>query len=234
VFVYKDSEDRLIATTLTPKILLNQFAYLKVEMVTQHGAFLDWGLEKQLFVPFREQALKMSEEKSYIVYMYLDKKTARLAASSKINHFLDNSSLTVSIGDEVDILICDSTNLGINVIINHLHKGLLYHNELFEKVKTGDTRKGYIKKIREDNKIDVQLQKQGYGNIEPNALIILEKLKANTGFLALTDESSPEMISNQLEMSKKTFKKAIGLLYKQKLIHLEKTGIRMINPEKVN
>ncbi len=228
VFVYKDSEDRLIATTLTPKVFLNQFAFLKVEMITQYGAFLDWGLEKHLFVPFSEQAQKMTEGKYYIIYMYLDSKTERLVASSKINHFLNNKELTVDVGDEVEIMVCEPTDLGINVIINNLHKGLIYYNEIFARIKMGDVRKGYIKNIRDDNKIDVQLQKQGYENVEPNAQLILEKLKANAGFLALTDYSTPDEIRIHLEMSKKTFKKAIGLLYKQNIINIEKTGIRLI------
>ncbi|OIP03386.1 MAG: GntR family transcriptional regulator [Bacteroidetes bacterium CG2_30_32_10] len=231
VFVYKDSEDRIIGTTLTPKVFLHQFAYMKVEMISQHGAFLDWGLEKQLFVPFREQARKMEEGKWYIIYMYRDEESDRLVASSKINGYLDNDELTVKVGDQVDILICESTDLGINVIINNIHKGLIYHNELFAKVNIGDIRKGYIKNIREDNKIDVQLQKQGYGNVEPSAQIILEKLKANGGFLELTDASAPEDIAKQLEMSKKTFKKAIGSLYKNHLINIEQTGIRWIMTE---
>jgi len=231
VFVYKDSEDRIIGTTLTPKVFLHQFAYMKVEMISQHGAFLDWGLEKQLFVPFREQARKMEEGKWYIIYMYRDEESDRLVASSKINGYLDNDELTVKVGDQVEILICESTDLGINVIINNIHKGLIYHNELFAKVNIGDIRKGYIKNIREDNKIDVQLQKQGYGNVEPSAQIILEKLKANGGFLELTDASAPEDIAKQLEMSKKTFKKAIGSLYKNHLINIEQTGIRWIMTE---
>jgi len=231
VFIYKDSEDRIIGTTLTPKVFLHQFAYMKVEMISQHGAFLDWGLEKQLFVPFREQARKMEEGKWYIIYMYRDEESDRLVASSKINGYLDNDELTVKVGDQVDILICESTDLGINVIINNIHKGLIYHNELFAKVNIGDIRKGYIKNIREDNKIDVQLQKQGYGNVEPSAQIILEKLKANGGFLELTDASAPEDIAKQLEMSKKTFKKAIGSLYKNHLINIEQTGIRWIMTE---
>ncbi len=163
--------------------------------------------------------------------MYRDEESDRLVASSKINGYLDNDELTVKEGDEVEVLIGESTDLGINVIINNIHKGLIYHNELFAQIKIGDRRKAYIKKIREDNKIDVQLQKQGYGNIEPNAQLILEKLKSNGGFLALTDNSTPEEITKEMEMSKKTFKKAIGLLYKQKIIELEKTGIRLLELE---
>jgi predicted RNA-binding protein (virulence factor B family) len=227
VFVYKDSEDRIIATTLQPKITLHEFALLEVVMVNEFGAFLDWGLEKHLFVPFKEQAKKMEEGRFYIVFLYVDEKTDRLVASAKLNKFLSNEELTVEEGQEVDILIGESTDLGINVIINGLHKGLVYHNELFTKVRLGETVKGYIKKIREDNKIDVGLQKQGYENVEPNAEKILEKLKSNKGFLALTDNSSPEEILDQLEMSKKTFKKAIGLLYRNEVIRLEDKGIRL-------
>jgi uncharacterized protein len=225
VFIYNDSEDRVIATTLQPKITLHHFAYLQVKMVTKMGAFMDWGLNKDLLVPFREQNGAMQEDKYYIVYLYLDKATNRLVGSSKISRFLYNQALTIEEGEEVDLLFWQNTELGINVIINHVHKGLLYHNELFEKVKIGDVRKGYIKKIREDNKIDVSLQKLGYENVEPNAQKILNKLKEMKGFLPLSDNSSPAEITQQLEMSKKTFKKSIGLLYKQKMIRLEENGI---------
>jgi uncharacterized protein len=231
VFVYKDSEDRPIATTLTPKILFNQFAFLKAEMLSTHGAFLDWGLEKQLFVPFSEQARQMEEGSYYLVYMYFDQKSERLVASSKINKFLNNDEIHVLEGEEVDIIICEPTELGFNVIINQQYKGLIYNNEIFSPVSTGEFKKGFIRKIREDHKIDVSLQKPGYQNTEPNAAIILEKLKANTGFLTLNDDSSPEEIKQQLGMSKKTFKKAIGLLYKQERIQLTKTGILLVNEE---
>jgi predicted RNA-binding protein (virulence factor B family) len=229
VFLYKDSEDRLIATNLVPKIKLNEFALLKVEMANEVGAFLDWGLEKQLFVPFREQKQKMQEGRYYIVYMYLDEKTQRLAASAKLNQFLDNTELTVRTGDEVDVMMWEPTDLGINVIINNRHKGLLYDNELFTEVEEGEIRKGYIKNIREDKKIDVQLQKPGYGNIEPSSQLILNKLKEHEGFIPLTDKSEPEEIAKFLAMSKKTFKKAVGLLYRHKRIQLDPDGIRLID-----
>jgi predicted RNA-binding protein (virulence factor B family) len=230
VFIYKDSEDRIIATTLVPKIHLHEFALLKVEMANEVGAFLDMGLEKQLFVPFREQHPKMQPGKFYIVYMYLDPKTDRLVGSAKLNQFLDNKELTVQVGDEVDVLMWEPTDLGINVIINHKHKGLLYDNELFTEVEEGEIRKGYIKHIREDHKIDVQLQKAGYDNIiEPSSAALLAKLKAaEGGFLPLNDKSGPEEIARHLEMSKKTFKKAVGLLYRKKMISLEENGIRLI------
>ncbi len=229
VFVYKDSEDRVIATTLTPKITLNHFAYLRVEMVSEVGAFLDWGLEKQLLVPFREQMRKMVAGESYIVYMYYDEKSERLAASAKLNQFLSNEELSVRTGDEVEIMLWEETDLGINVIINNRHKGLIYDNEIFTEIEEGEIRKGFIKNIREDNKIDVLLQKTGYGNIEPNASLILEKLKAGGGFLALTDKSEPGQIISQLGMSKKTFKKAVGSLYRRKIIRIEEDGIHLVD-----
>jgi predicted RNA-binding protein (virulence factor B family) len=228
VFVYRDSEDRLVSTNLRPKIQLHQFAVLQAVMVNQIGAFLDWGLEKNLFVPFREQGTKMLKGRWYMVYLYLDEQTDRLVASAKINRFLNNEQLTVKEGDEVEVMIWETTDLGVNVIINNLHKGLVYHNEFFAQVTPGDIRKGYISKIRDDHKIDVQLQMPGVGNIEPSAARILEILQTKDGFLPLTDNSEPEEIARHLEMSKKTFKKAIGSLYKQKIVMIEKDGIRLI------
>lgn len=231
VFIYKDSEDRLVATTEQPKISLHQFAYLQATAVNAYAAFLDWGLEKDLFVPYKEQPQKMIAGKWYVVYLYLDEQTDRLVASANVHRFLKNEALTVQVGDEVDVLIWESTDLGYNVIINNVHKGLIYRNELFTPVKIGDIRKGYIKKIREENRIDVQLQKSGYDNIEPNTGKILAQLKAQGGFLPLNDNSSPEDITFQLEMSKKTFKKAIGLLYKQQVIRLAEDGIYLNEEE---
>lgn len=227
VFIYKDSEDRLVATTETPKIKLNDFALLKVNDTAPFGAFLDWGLQKDLLVPNNQQAQEMQVGKNYLVYMYIDDETDRLVASSKVNQFLNNDELTVDEGEEVDLIIANQSSLGINTIINGQHKGLLYHNEIFTPIKQGDRLKGYIKKIREDHKIDVSLQKQGYINIEPNSDLILEKLKESNGFLNLNDKSDPEQIKTQLGMSKKTFKKAIGSLYKQKLIKFDDDGIRL-------
>ncbi len=228
VFIYKDSEDRVIATTIVPYILLNEFAVLEVVDVNPVGAFLDWGLEKDLLVPYSEQLSKMQVGSSYPVFLYLDEKTQRLVASGKINKFLDQEEISVNNGDEVELLICNATDLGINVIINNIHNGLLYDNELFQAVTPGDILTGYIKNVRPDNKIDVSLQKQGYVNVEPNAQKILQKLKDNDGFLNITDKSDPIIILAKLEMSKKTFKKAIGSIYKQKLIRIEKNGIYLV------
>lgn len=228
-FVYLDHEERPIATTLEPYVLLNEFALLRVNYINQFGAFLDWGLEKDLFVPFKEQARPMEKGKRFLIYLYLDEQTNRLVASSKINQFLSNEALTVEVGEEVDLLISHITELGINVIINGIHKGLVYKDGVYDDaIRTGDKTRGFIKTIRPDNKIDVVLQKQGYESIEPNAQVILDELKASRGFLRLHDNSHPEDIRTVLRMSKKTFKKAIGLLFKQQLIDIKDDGIYLL------
>ncbi len=227
VFCYLDHEERPVATTLKPKVVKDEFALLKVVEVTGIGAFLDWGLEKHLFAPFREQARKMEEGKWYLIYVYLDEETGRLVASSKTNQFIDNEKLTVDFNDEVTLIVSRFTELGVEVIINNRHKGLIYNDEIFEHLKLGSEHRGYIKKIREDHKIDVSLQPLGFKAIEPAAQKVLDKLKANNGFLNLGDKSDPELIKSSLGLSKKSFKKAIGALYKEKLILLEENGIRL-------
>ena len=228
VFIYLDHEERLVATTLEPYILLNQFGLLRVNYTNQFGAFLDWGLEKDLFVPFKEQARPMEKGKRYLVYSYIDEKTNRIVASSKTNQFLDNKALTVGVGDEVNLIISHTTEMGINVIINDKHKGLLYKDQVYDDIRIGDRVKGYIKSIRPDSKIDVTLQRQGYENIEPNSEKILLELKASRGFIRLNDSSHPEDIRTVFKMSKKTFKKAIGLLYKEKQIDIKEDGIYLV------
>jgi predicted RNA-binding protein (virulence factor B family) len=231
VFVYKDSEDRIIATTLKPFIELNQFECLQVIDVTNIGAFLDWGLEKDLLVPFHEQPGRMKPGDWYVVYLYLDDVTQRLAASARVGKFLNNETLSVAEGDEVDIMIWEPTDLGVNVIVNNKHKGLVYKNEIFQAVTRGDRLKGYVHKIREDNKLDIRLGKKGYDNVEPNAQIILDILKENNGILKLGDKSEPADIYSQLGMSKKIFKKAIGGLYKQKLITIGNDTIAFVKAD---
>lgn len=228
VFIYRDSEDRIIATNLEPKIQLNQFACLQVKSVTAIGAFLDWGLEKDLFVPFREQNKKMEEGRWYAVYLYLDEETDRLVASCKVNRYFEKENIDLQIGQEVDLLIFEETDLGLNAVINNKYKGLIYENEIFQRIKIGTRTKGFVKNIRDDNRVDLSLQKQGYANVEPNAERILEKLKANNGFLDVTDKSDANYVMYQLEMSKKTFKKAIGALYRQKIIRIEEDGIYLV------
>jgi hypothetical protein len=228
VFVYLDHEERPVATTLTPKVKLDEFAVLECVDVSNFGAHLDWGLEKHLFVPFAEQAYKMQVGGQYLIFCYLDEETQRLVASSKVNHFVDNGVLTVKEFDEVDLIVTNKTELGYNMIINDIHLGLLYHDEVFENYQTGDRLKGYIKKIRKDNKIDITLSKFGYKSIEPNAQTVLSILEEHDGFLALHDKSDPQLIYNTLKMSKKAFKKAIGTLYKNKsIIILKDKGIKL-------
>lgn len=227
VFVYLDHEERPVATTLDPFVKLDEFAYLKCVEVSQIGAFMDWGLEKHLFVPFAEQAVKMKEGEYYLIFCYLDEMTDRLVASSKVDNFLTNSELTVAPFEEVDLIIGNQTNLGWNVIVNELHKGLLYNDDVFQVLQTGDRVKGFIKKIRQDGKIDVVLQRPGYRSIEPNTEELLTQLKLHGGFLALTDKSDPELIKKQLNMSKKSFKRALGSLYKQRKVDIVDNGIRL-------
>lgn len=228
VFVYLDSEDRPVATTQTPKIIRNEFAFLEVTDVSEYGAFLDWGLIKDLFVPFREQPKPMEVGEWHVVFLYLDQKSQRLLASAKIDKFLENERLTVNEGDEVDLLVWQKTDLGYNVVVNQYHKGLIYANEVFQPLQIGDALKGYVKKIREENKLDISLQKTGYEVVEPVAKQILEEVEKGKGFLNLSDNSSPEDIYNRLKISKKVFKKAIGGLYKQGIIRITDEGIYLI------
>ena len=229
VFVYLDHEERLVATTLKPYITLNDFAYLRVSYINKFGAFVDWGLEKDLFVPFKEQARPMEKSKRYLIHMHIDDKTGRLVGSSRTSKFLNNEVLTVEEGEEVDLIISHITDMGINVIINGKHKGLLYKDEVYQDLRTGDRVTGYVKLIRPDNKIDITLQKGGADSIEPNAQYILDELRESRGFIRLNDNSHPEDIKTVLKMSKKALKKAIGSLYKQRLIEIKEDGIHLIS-----
>ncbi len=229
VFVYLDYEERPVATTLTPHVLLNDFGYLHCSDVNEFGAFMDWGVQKQLFVPFKEQARPMKVGNWYIVYLSMDEQTNRLVGSSKTNKYLNNDSVTLQKFDEIAIMVTHITDLGANVIVNGTHKGLIFVNDIFEDIRTGDTMKAYVKGVREDNKIDVVLQSPGYRSIEPNANFILDELKAAGGFMPLHDKSDPQDIKNELGMSKKSFKKAIGTLYKDKQILIKPDGIELID-----
>lgn len=228
VFVYLDNDERLVAVTDRPYIKRGEFALLRCNAVTDHGAFLDWGLVKELFCPFREQAFNMKVGGWYLVYCYLDEVTNRLVASSKTNRFLDNKELTVQQFDEVDLIVSHPSDIGMNVIVNKEHAGLIFKDDIFKDLSIGDHLKGYVKKIREDNKIDIVLGQIGYRNIEPNAETILHELQDNGGFLALSDKSDPTDIKRQVQMSKKSFKKAIGTLYRQKLIEIKDDGVYLI------
>ena len=227
VFIYRDSEDRLIATTLKPLILLNQFAILEVVAATQFGAFLDWGLEKDLFVPFKEQNHKLQKGQYVPVYLYLDEQTDRVVASAKVHKYFKNlDGVDLDEGQEVDLLVFEKTELGHNVVVNNLYKGLVYENETFRRLAWGDTTKGYVKLIRDEGKIDISLQPLGFlKTLEPNQKAILDKLQQSGGTLNLSDNSDPIEIQEVLEMSKKAFKKAIGVLYKDKKILIKDDSI---------
>jgi predicted RNA-binding protein (virulence factor B family) len=227
VFVYLDNEERPVATTDKPHIEKGEFALLRCNEVSQHGAFLDWGLVKELFCPFKEQVFKMKPGSWYLVHCYLDEKTNRLAASSRTNRFLDNSNLSVEKFEEVDIIVSHPSDLGMNVIVNNRHAGFIYKDDIFTDLQVGDRLKGVVKKVRKDHKLDIVLGQIGYKAIEPNAKKVLETLEENGGFLDLHDKSDPERIKELLHMSKKNFKKAIGSLYKSKKIDITADGIRL-------
>lgn len=227
VFIYLDSEDRLIATTERPYAQVGEFAMLKVKSVDRFGAFLDWGLMKDLLVPFREQKVNMIEGRSYLVYVYVDEETGRIAASAKLNKFLSKSVPQYKPGEEVDLILESESDLGYNAIVNNSHIGILYENEVFEQLEKGQKVKGYIKKIREDHKIDLLLYKPGYDKVDPVTESILDLLKKNGGTLNITDKSDAETIYDQFGVSKKTFKKALGALYKKRLILLGPDKIRL-------
>lgn len=230
-FIYLDSEDRLLATTEKPLALVEEFALLQVVSVTPVGAFLNWGLPKDLFVPFREQRQPMEEGKKYLVYVYLDTNSKRIAASSKIEHYLNNIPVDYDENEEVDLIIVNETDLGYNAIIDNSHLGILYKNEVFQSLQAGDKVQGYIKKIRTDGKIDLRLDKIGYEKIGVFADKIISELEKKNGFLPLTDKSSPEEIYKTFKISKKNFKAAIGALYKKRMIALEENGIRLLISE---
>ena len=219
-FVYRDSEDRLIATTLVPKVKVNEFAVLQVIDESQHGSFLDWGLEKDLFVPYTQQKDRMATGDWHPIYVYLDDTTDRLVATAKLGRFLKNEQIQLKEGDKVNLLVINQTDLGYKVIIDNRYIGILYANEVFRPVVIGEKTTGFIKKIRPDNKIDVSLQQTGYDEVLTAREKVLEELHNNNGTLALSDNSDPEEIKKQLGLSKKLFKKAIGGLYREGLVEL--------------
>lgn len=226
-FVYFDSEDRIIATTEVPYVQVGEFAFMKVVATSSVGAFLDWGLRKDLLVPFREQRDPMAEGKSYLVYAYVDKASDRIVASTKIDKYLDQVFPDYTPNQEVDILVARKTDLGYAVIVNNAHWGLIYDNEIFQRLKIGQRLKGYIKRVRDDEKIDVSLQPSGFAKIEGLAGEVLEKLKDYGGVLDISDKSDPEEIYNLFGCSKKNYKKALGTLLKQGLIVIGEKEIKL-------
>lgn len=229
VFVYLDYAERKVATNLEPKIKLNEFALLEVAAVEEAGAFMDWGLEKQLLVPYREQRQKMELGRWYVIYLDIDIKTQRLYGTNKFTDILQNDILTVKQGEEVQVLVYKITDLGYNCIINNEHRGLIYEDESERELRVGQVLTAYIKSIRPDNKIDLSLTPLGYENTnDTNENIVLEALQFADGYLPYHDKSDPEAIRAQFNLSKKAFKKAIGGLYRQRQIAIESDGIRLV------
>ncbi len=229
VFLYKDSEDLIIATTLLPKVMLNGYAPLEAKAVGTFGAFFDWGLEKDLLVPYRLQAKHIEEGKAYVVYLFLDEVSQRLVGSTKINNTFKKEPQDLQIGDKVSLLPYALSEIGISVIVNNSYQGMLFSNEVFEKVKIGKALNGYVKNIRADNKIDVSLNRSGYIAVDDNVQKLYDALVDNGGELNLTDKSAPAEIVDQLGMSKKIFKKAVGALYKQRKLEIGETSIKLVD-----
>lgn len=227
VFIYLDQDERPIATTQKPLAMVGDFAYLRVAWTNEHGAFLDWGLMKDVFCPFREQKMRMEKERSYIVHIHLDEDSYRIVASAKIEHFLSKEAPEYKKGDKVDILVWQKTDLGFKVIIDNKFQGLIYNDQVFRNLHTGDRAKAYISAIRPDGKIDVALQKEGREQTLDFAERLYEYLFKHDGYCPYTDKSAAEDIYAEFNVSKKVFKKAVGDLYKRRLITLAPDGIEL-------
>lgn len=227
VFLYLDNEERLVATTQTPLVQVGEFAFLEVNWVNKYGAFLNWGLMKDLFVPFREQKMRMIQGKSYIVYCYQDKESYRLMASAKVNKFLSNEMPPYQEGQEVDILIWQKTDLGFKAIVENKFAALLYDSEIFQPLHSGMRLKAFVKQVREDGKIDLILQQAGPRKVDDFAETLLKYIRDHKGFTSFNDKSDAEEIYETFGVSKKTFKKAVGELYKMRLVSLQPNGISL-------
>lgn len=227
VFLYLDNEERLVATTLHPYVQVGEFAFLEVAWVNQYGAFLNWGLMKDLFVPFREQKMKMQVGRKYMVHAHLDEESYRIVASAKVDRYLSKEKAAYEPGQEVEVLVWQHTDLGYKVIVEQTYGGLVYDSEVFQPLQPGMKLKAYVKQVRPDGKIDLMLQKQGQAHVQDFAEVLLEHIRCNGGRTVLNDKSPAEEIYNLFGVSKKTFKKAVGDLYKRRLIVLNDDGIAL-------
>ena len=228
VFLYHDSEDRLVATTETPLLRVGEAGYLRVVDKTAHGAFLDWGLYgKDLFLPNRNQQGGILAGHSYIVYLYEDSVTGRCVATCKLKSFINNDSITVAPRQEVDLLVASESPIGYRVIINNRHWGMLYRNQLFRPIAVGDRTKGYVRKLTEDNRIDVSLQQEGFAQVKDSAEVLLQLVRDNGGFLPLNDDSAPEEVNRLTQTSKKVFKRSLGMLLKRGAVTVDEQGIKI-------
>jgi len=230
VFIYFDSEDRIIATTKRPHVMVGQFNLLRVASMEKVGAFMDWGLPKDLLVPFGEQKKRLEADRSYIVYVFIDEGSGRIVGSTRINKFINQVPADYDEGQMVELLIARETDLGYKAIINDAHWGFLYHNEIFKDVRVGKKVRGYIQKMRDDGKIDLSLTSAGYEKVSGIAETILNQLARNNGFLPITAKTSPAELSERFGVSKKNYKKALGSLYKRRLVSIESDGIRLLPP----
>ncbi len=228
VFIYLDQDERIIATTEQPIAKVGDFAYLEVKWVNEYGAFLGWGLMKDLFCPFREQKKKMELGESYIVYINIDSDSYRIMASAKVDRYINKEKCPIPAGEEVDLLVCQKTELGFKVIINNEYAGLIYQDQIFTHIHTGDRLKGYIQNVREDGKIDVTLQKTGRQQTLDFSDTLLAYLQEHNGTCPYGDKSDAEDIYKEFQVSKKVFKKAIGDLYKRRLITVAPTELHLV------
>ena len=228
VFLYLDQDERLIATTQHPLAKVGEFACLEVAWVNQYGAFLNWGLMKDLFCPFHEQKQRMEIGNRYVVAVFIDEESYRIAASAKVEHFFATDFPPYQPGEKVDLLVWQTTDLGFKVIIDHAYPGLVYRSQVFKSIRIGDSLQGYIMGVRPDGKIDVSLQPHGRQQTTDFAETLLQYLKDHDGFCELGDKSDAQDIKHRFEVSKKVYKKAIGDLYRRRLITLEDAGIRLV------
>ena len=227
VFIYLDNEERLIATTLQPLVQVGEFACLEVAWVNEFGAFLDWGLMKDLFVPFREQKMKMQKGHRYVIHAHVDEESYRIMASAKIERYLSKDMPDYEPGQEVEVMVWQKTDLGYKVIVENRYGGLVYQNEIFQPLQPGMKLAAYVRQVREDGKIDLALQQDGQRKVKDFSDVLLQFIKDQGGYTTLNDKSAAETIYDTFGVSKKTFKKAVGDLYKKRLVVLEEGGIRL-------
>lgn len=227
VFIYLDMEERLVATTLQPYAQVGDFACLEVAWVNEYGAFLDWGLIKDLFVPFREQKVKMQKGRRYVVHIHVDEESYRIMASAKVERYLSDERPEYQPGEEVEVMVWQRTDLGYKVIVDNKFSGMLFHNEVFRQLEIGMRLPAYIKQVRHDGKIDLELQKAGFHKVDDFAEVLLQYIRDNGGRTSINDKTDAETIYDAFGVSKKTFKKAVGDLYRKRLIVLEDGGIRL-------
>lgn len=229
VFVYPGILGAKKATLKKPLIALGEFAFLTVSSTDEQGVYVDWGMEKDLLIPPKQEGERMEEGESYIIFMYQDRESGKLYGSNKIEKRLSNDDLTIEEGEEVDLMVQRQSEMGFAVIVNHRHRGLVFENEVFQDLLVGDVLRGYVKKIQSENRLDITIRPMGYRNtVDLDAKTVLNSLEENQGFLPLTDKSKPDLIMVELNLSKKAFKRAVGFLYKERMIEIKEDGIYLV------